>query len=42
MKQIDKLELELNQFNKKYSEQEKKLKLAIELIQKLDPTKSNH
>lgn len=40
MNHIDKLEIELDLFNKKYRELQGKFKLAIEMIQKIDPTKS--
>lgn len=36
---IDKLEEELDIFNKKHRELKAKYKLALELIQKIDPTK---
>ena len=39
MHRIDKLEEELDIFNKKHRELKAKYKLALELIQKIDPTK---
>lgn len=36
--EIEKLEIELDTFNKKYRELKDKYKLALELIQKIDPT----
>ena len=37
MIEIEKLELELDVFNKKYRELESKLRQALEIIQKLEP-----
>jgi|688.fasta_scaffold65851_4 uncharacterized protein YjaG (DUF416 family) len=39
--EIDKLEKELDVFNKKYRELENKLRQALELIQKLEPNDKN-
>lgn len=39
MLRIESLEKELDAFNKKYRELQAKYKIAIETIQKIDPTK---
>ena len=40
--ELDKLEKELDVFNKKYRELENKFKKALEIIQKLEPNGKNN